>query len=135
MDKKSTDKKDKQPSLMEIGFLSVFCGVMIGVFDSKLWFLVVLLIGAGIAAIVYYFLSRSEFDLLWRNLDMVKGNISPKLVEKAEEQKKICYRFRVPAGLGTEDFEKHKSAIVQYFGQEIHIKRDGKLVCIEVVQD
>lgn len=117
-------------SLLGTCVLSAGIGIFVYLLFPAYALFSVLLIGIGVAGFLYDWLTRDRFDPLWKNLNLCKGGQYPRLIRQQETTKGKAYLFRVPAGLGTEDFERSKSAIVQFLGQDVEIERDGRYLRI-----
>lgn len=120
-------------SLLGTCILSAGIGVFILLLFPKYYLFSILLIGIGIAVFIYDRLTKDKFELLWKNLGLCKGGLYPKLIRNYEENKKNIYHFWVPVGLGKDDFEHNKSAIVQFFGYDVTVERDGRQICISKI--
>jgi len=78
-------------------------------------------IGGGVLGMITYFIDKSKFDVLWRNLKLGVSESYPILKRKEQKQGYILYEFTLPSGLCLEDFKKRQDAIEQFCGKSIEL--------------
>jgi S-DNA-T family DNA segregation ATPase FtsK/SpoIIIE len=89
----------------------------------------------GIIGLAYRLHTYSQFDVIFRNLKLGKEGAFP--IKKRADKKDgyTLYEFTLPAGISTEDVERHKEAIQQRIGSEISISYGFKNILIRVYDD
>lgn len=90
--------------------------------------------GCGVFGVYYFFRSWSKFDRLFRNLNLGRGKAFPILKEREETEVSTVYKFTLPAGISSEDFERNRLAIQQHIGRDIDIKYTYKEIWVEVFE-
>lgn len=100
--------------------LCVFLAIILKMFHSNLLYEMLLVDLAEIIitwSIAYFIRTQSEYDRLFRYLGLYVNDSYPLFYNVNNN----VYRFLLPIGLSTQDFEKKKDAIQQYRGRSIDI--------------
>ena len=122
----------KKATLLDTSVLAVFSGFAVASLFPAYGFIAAIMSACGIGGIINYAMSWSKFDRLWPALGLTVGTAQPYLKNKERTDHSIIYKFTLPAGLSSDDFEKHKLAIEQFCGRDIDIKYTYKELWIEV---
>jgi len=128
--KKSDDHKTG--TLLDTSVLAIFTGLFATSMYPPYTVFGIVMALCGTLGIGNYFATWSKFDKLWPKLGLIKGTAQPYLkgTEKTDHSK--IYKFTLPAGLSSEDFEKNKLAIEQFVGSDIDIRYTYKQIWVEV---
>jgi S-DNA-T family DNA segregation ATPase FtsK/SpoIIIE len=122
----------KTATLLDTSIMALVAGCFVAsIYPAYIIFAALMSIG-GATGIGYYFATWSKFDRLWKNLNLAKGTSMPYLcgTEKTDHSK--IYKFTLPAGLSSDDFERNKLAIEQFVGSDVDIRYTYKQLWIEV---
>jgi len=89
----------------------------------------------GISTAIEFKRLRDPFRRIFENLKFDKFGEIPKLKEKRKTDYGYCLAFSLPAGMSTDDFEKHKLAIEQNLNKRIEISYSNYRVYIRVFEN
>lgn len=122
----------KTASILDTSIIAIASGCVVSYLFPPYAIYGAIMAVSGCGGMVAYIMSWSKFDRLWKSLGLVKGTSTPYLkgTEKTDHSK--IYKFTLPAGLCSDDFEKNKQAIEQFVGSDIEIKYTYKQLQIEV---
>ena len=129
-----SDSINVHSDVVQLSMLAVVGGVVGCIISPSSYAYSGALVATGAAGIAYYVNNWSQFDRLWRNLNLGKGNAYPICKTKKETDTGTIYKFRLPAGLCLDDFEKHKQAIEQFVGRKVDLKYTYKEIWLEVFE-
>ena len=127
-------KTKQEATLLDTSILAfVGAAAVAGLYPAYLP-LSLLMGGFGALGIANYAFTWSKFDRLFKNLNLCKGGSYPILNNTEETETSRIYKFTLPAGLSSEDFERNRVAIKQHLGRDIDIRYTYKSVWIEVFE-
>lgn len=130
MDKSKTHD---QFLLLDAGACAIAAGIVMGQFITGIW--PALTLATGIGATSYYFATRSHFDKLFENLGLKAGTATPRYKGKVATDYSTIYKFRLPPGLSSGDFQKKQLAIEEHLGSPVSIQYTYKMLHIEVFKE
>lgn len=127
---KKTDSRNL--SLLDTGMYAICGGVAVSMMYPALALYSNSMTALGAAGMLYYFMTWSKFDKIFKALGLNKGNSYPIKKAKKRTENSIIYYFTLPSGLCVDDFIREQSAIEQALGKEVSIRYTYKEILIEV---
>lgn len=118
------DKMDvsKTSDFMTLGLMAIFVGA-IGQKIFNIADISYLLYAAGALSCSYYSITnQKQHKKIWTNTGLInKDGAMPTLIRKVSRDYGYDMVFSMPIGMSTEDFEKKKANIEQYFNKRVDI--------------
>lgn len=108
-------------SIMQLGMTAIGCGAIALSLIPECAPAAKSIMWAGSVGVTTYLATWSKFDTVFKNLKLGKESAYPFKKRKEKKDGFTLYEFTLPAGLSTEDIEKHKEAIQQHVGKEIEV--------------